>query len=228
MTRRKARAQRVGACAYCAETKPLTRDHVIPKALFLPPFPPNMITVPACNDCNSKKSLADTYLRDYIVSDAFGSQHPDAEALFRGPVLRSHARGSSDLARTALETAKIRSIHTEAGIYLGELPQGQVDVSRITTALTYVSRGLYFDHRKTRIPSDYAVQIHRVMPWHFQELAKVFDVPGINGPRALGEVFLCQYMAATENPFFTFWLLSFFGKVVFTVSFEPATPREAA
>jgi 5-methylcytosine-specific restriction endonuclease McrA len=42
-----------GLCVYCGERPAATRDHVIPKCLFDPPLPANMVTVPACEECNN-------------------------------------------------------------------------------------------------------------------------------------------------------------------------------
>ena len=44
----------VGVCAYWGETKPLTVDHVPPKLMLEEPYPDNLVTVPACLDCNKR------------------------------------------------------------------------------------------------------------------------------------------------------------------------------
>jgi len=60
-----------GLCVYCGVNPATTRDHVIPECLFVPPLPSNMVTVPACADCNTtKKSQDDPYLRDMLVYDS--------------------------------------------------------------------------------------------------------------------------------------------------------------
>jgi 5-methylcytosine-specific restriction endonuclease McrA len=52
-----------GTCVYCGETKPLSADHVPPKNLFDRPYPANLLTVPACVDCNGAFSKDDEDFR---------------------------------------------------------------------------------------------------------------------------------------------------------------------
>jgi len=63
-----------GLCVYCGVNPATTRDYVIPECLFVPPLPSNMVTVPACADCNTtKKAQDDPYLRDMLVYDSDSS-----------------------------------------------------------------------------------------------------------------------------------------------------------
>lgn len=58
----------VKQCAYCGHRKPSTRDHVVPRCLFPRPLPVKIITVPACDECNGRKSRHDDFLRDLLVT----------------------------------------------------------------------------------------------------------------------------------------------------------------
>ena len=59
MPRRKYR----GLCPVCQKEALLTRDHVPPDGLFLPPKPSNLITVRTCRECNDGSKLDDEYFR---------------------------------------------------------------------------------------------------------------------------------------------------------------------
>jgi len=59
---------KVGRCALCGETRPVTREHVPPKGLFLPPRPRNTITVPVCGPCNHGYHLDDEYFRTFVAA----------------------------------------------------------------------------------------------------------------------------------------------------------------
>ncbi len=85
-------------CAYCGVKRGLTKDHVIPKCLFKRPLPSNMITVPACSECNNAKSKDEDYLRDMLVIDHFTSSNPTAQTLLNNKVIRSATEGSSKVA----------------------------------------------------------------------------------------------------------------------------------
>jgi len=59
------------SCVYCGSAVQLTREHVFPKNLFLPPKPKNLVTVPACKSCNESYDQDDEYFRAYVVTPAF-------------------------------------------------------------------------------------------------------------------------------------------------------------
>lgn len=62
--------KKVGVCALCGKTSPVTREHVPPKNLYLPPRPRNTITVPVCEPCNHGYHLDDEYFRVYVATGA--------------------------------------------------------------------------------------------------------------------------------------------------------------
>ena len=51
------------------KTKKLTADHVPPKLFLEQPFPPNLLTVPACADCNQSFKADDEYARTVLALD---------------------------------------------------------------------------------------------------------------------------------------------------------------
>lgn len=68
---------RKGICAYCGQEKKLTTDHVPPKLLFAKPCPANMLTVPACSDCNKGFKNDDEYSRTVLALDLRSATHRD-------------------------------------------------------------------------------------------------------------------------------------------------------
>jgi len=62
--------KKVGTCALCGKDRPVTREHVPPKNLFLAPRPRNTITVPVCEECNHGYHLDDEYFRVYVAAGA--------------------------------------------------------------------------------------------------------------------------------------------------------------
>ena len=62
--------KKVGICALCGETLQVTREHVPPRNLYLPPRPRNTITVPVCGPCNHGYHLDDEYFRVYVSAGA--------------------------------------------------------------------------------------------------------------------------------------------------------------
>ncbi len=204
-------------CAYCGETAKSTKDHVVPECLFKKPYPPNLITVPACEPCNNAKSLNDDFLRDMLVCDLFGSQSPVAQKVFES-MLSSDRKDSSVIARLARANAQFKPLHTRAGIYLGDFPTFPIDEERVKTAFETIARGLYYDARRQFFPEGYAVEVRRYHPWEFDGVWQVFKRFHLNGPRVLGDVFGCAFASAEEDPFSTYWLMWFYERVLISVS----------
>ncbi|MGD0238272.1 MAG: hypothetical protein ABSC55_27530 [Syntrophorhabdales bacterium] len=57
-------------CALCGKIGQVTREHVPPKNLYLPPRPRNTITVPVCEPCNHGYHLDDEHFRVYVAIGA--------------------------------------------------------------------------------------------------------------------------------------------------------------
>ena len=111
------RRRKVGECAYCGETRPLTDDHVPPKNLFAPPRPPDLITVPSCNQCHDPMSKDDEYFRLALANRADVAEHPDAVGVWPA-LMRSLQRPEAPgLKRSFLgEVRKVESILQRASI----------------------------------------------------------------------------------------------------------------
>ena len=55
-------------CVFCREPSISTRDHVPPKGLFAEPRPQNLITVPACKECNGGANLDDEFMQRFAMA----------------------------------------------------------------------------------------------------------------------------------------------------------------
>ena len=67
-------------CAYCGLEPGKTVDHIPPKLFFAPPYPTNLLTVPACTACN-KSFQADDECTRFIISIDFRAQKNTAAQL---------------------------------------------------------------------------------------------------------------------------------------------------
>ncbi len=205
-------------CVYCGKIKEVSREHVIPKCLFKHPYPPNLITVQACDDCNNAKSLNDDFLRDFLVCDIFGNESPLAREIFHTKMLSSTRQNSSVIARSTVIASRVKPFYTREGIYLGNFTSVPIDSERVKTIFSTLVRGLYYDARRTRFPDDYVFTVHRYHPLDFKAIWQAFYQLRPNGPRALGDVFGCAFLSSQEDSFTTFWLFWFYERVFFSVS----------
>ena len=212
-------SEKTGECAYCGMVKQVTKDHVVPRCLFTQPYPKNLITVPACLGCNQEKALNDEYLRDLVTTDIYGNQSPIAKEIFNDKVVRSSRSNRSLMAREFLSGARFEPFYTKGGVYLGDFPSATVDPQRITTIFATMAQGLYYDHRRHRIPSNYIFEVLRYHPWDFKGVYESLNSQlHLNGPRILGDVFGCAYVSAQEDPPTTLWLMWFYGMFFISVS----------
>ena len=104
-------------CPYCCERPGTTADHIIPRSLFPKPIPNgiNLPTVIACQECNNeKKSITDTFLRDFLVTQLAALEKPEARNILNGPLARAFDRNQSSF-KTTLTDIKPAAAFTYAG-----------------------------------------------------------------------------------------------------------------
>jgi hypothetical protein len=208
---------KIKICVYCSQLKEVSKDHVVPKCLFTQPYPPNLISVPACDDCNREKSLNDDYLRDFLVTDNYVNQSPVAQQIFHQKMLSSQRQGSSVIAREAVSKARLEPLYTKGGIYMGDFHTVVVDAKRIETIFKTLVKGLYYNSQKKLFPDGYVFELRRHFPWDFQSVWAAMSklTPRI---RTLGNVFGCAFQKAEEDAFTTLWLFWFYERIAFSVS----------
>src|SRR5579875_1495964 len=187
-----------GLCVYCGVRRATTRDHVIPQCLFVPPLPTNMVTVPACDECNTtKKAQDDPYLRDMLVFDNDCQHHPVVQKLFDGKAMRAARTNRSVVARTAMTSAALHGMrprHSIGGLYLGHYYLVDLDAERVDRILSTIVKGLYYRILRQRLPDDCTFEAHRLDPLYVGELWNQWQRIQYSGPYRLGDVFACAFM----------------------------------
>ena len=178
----------VGVCAYCGETKPLTVDHVPPKLMLEEPYPDNLVTVPACLDCNKKFQKNDEYTRTVIALDFRAAGNPAARSrlpkIFRS-LAYPQAKGFSDYLKRQLKaTELVDGTGKPMGI------RAEVDQSRIDATGERFARGLYFYLVREPLPRDSQVWVYSKPGYNSID----FIVPNFNtilekcGDRTQGQI----------------------------------------
>jgi hypothetical protein len=82
-------------CTYCCERGADTWDHVVARAFFLKQHRSEARKVPACRDCNQKKSELESELAIVLP---FGARHLHANEILSTAIDKAH-RGNNRLAR---------------------------------------------------------------------------------------------------------------------------------
>lgn len=217
--------QDTGECIYCGRRAKLRRDHVPPKSIFPPPRPNNLITVPACNECNLGASSHDEYLR--VVMALRGDvANGLAGSSIRSTVMRSLDRPNAAGLRQSIEDATVPSpILDSRGEPFSIL---KVNVERLAVVVNRVTAGLFFHFCGRRIPKDYQVGSQLDSEFgvrtlqNLQELSEVIDKSPLRVDHP--GIYQAQFVVDAEDPNTTVWRHRFYDAVTITAA---TMPRDA-
>ena len=198
-------------CVYCGHPA-TTRDHIPPESLFTPPLPGNLVTVPACDDCNGGASRDDEVFRNELAFMA-GSFGESVKATARlQPTLRGIRRNKATLARI-VTSAQLVERYSPSGLYLGHGYAVPVIPGVQQRVITRIVRGLYWHHFQTRLADDAQITlvfIDKRKP-HWQEA--LYSLQSLGLRHVLigdGDTFQYLYGQANDDPAFSVWLLILF------------------
>lgn len=194
-------------CAYCGKIKKSTVDHVPPKLLLEQPFPPNLLTVPACEDCNQSFKADDEYTRTVLAMDISAAKNKAAQ--FNLPAIMRWLENPK-----AAGFAKYLDAQSEKMDVLSAdgLPMARigVDKERVNNTGLHIMRGLYFLEKESPIPHHARVRLESkagLTPSHpdMVTIARVFHVCRDRRDGAIGNAF--SYMAAFNNQGWSAWVM---------------------
>lgn len=139
---------------YMCEKEATSDEHVPPKCLFpeqkdIPKgfdFRRNLITVPSCDEHNSKKSKDDEYLLFLLLSAAQGNG--DKQRHFDTKLLRALTRAPHVL-ETFLKDTRPILIQTENG-EIDSATAFRVDMLRFENVVKHMAMGLHYNHHKRK------------------------------------------------------------------------------
>ena len=145
-------------CVLCGERPATTRDHLPPKGLLAEPFPPNLITVPACTQCNNQASKMDDEFQAYLAIHV-GGKNPPGDLYFqqRG---RKNITKNQKRARALSRGMKKIDLVTPAGLWLGKAPAVLWDSDAHDAVVERMIRGLYWHHTRRILPASVKVNAH--------------------------------------------------------------------
>jgi hypothetical protein len=213
-----------GICGLCGEHSEVTREHFVPRCLWPGPLPAQTETIPACDKCNAGSNLDDEYFRNMLVM-MFDQDHPQKNALFEGPVLRSLAKHPGWV-EDFLKNMKIRPLLTPGGLWLGNYPSIPLDGDRFFGSLNKIVKGLFFMIRKQPFPADGQIGIISQLCAETKPLITMIE-ENLSPVFNYGdEVFEWQFAQNREGC--TMWKLGFYHTAVFyAVGFEKPVDWQA-
>ena len=209
----KRRQQNKRGCYLCGAPA-TTRDHIPPLGMFPHPRPHNLVTVPACDECNRSNSLHDEYFRVVVATGSRDS--PQSLALLHQRILL-RMRKSPALIAGLMKSVRWIDLRSEGGIYLGRAPAFPFDRPRVQAVINKIVRGLYFKHTKHRLAPDYIVERFLYNPMveeSFQEVIARLPLHNLGD----GTVFSYRYYVPDAAEFESFWFLMFYNDTSFFIT----------
>ncbi len=213
----------IKVCIYCGSGPPLEDDHIPPKNLFARPRPSNLITVPACSNCNRQASKDDEYFRLVLTLRQDVSEHPDIAALLPN-VIRSLKKPRKVGFRGALlKSLRNVPLATPGGIYLGQVGGYNVDLARLDRVASRIIRGLVYHELGIRLDEDYDVAVysedglaHNDLPTLAELRKTILEPLSIRPAKMIGnDVFEYRYSLTDRSDASSAWLLVFYGRIRF-------------
>lgn len=205
-------------CAICGERDGTTRDHVPPKAIFPKPRPNNLITVPACLECNNGASDNDDLFKVFLSLQAAGNNEI-ARRLFQEKTVRTLKRNQSLLALILEEAKELQIINNQGNI---ETRTGVLWNSAAHDAvMERTIRGLYFHHSGSPIPIDtnLAVQWLHGVPEEILPSLHLFNEVVLGDNQVT-----YKYIIYGDDPRHSLWLFDFYGAHWASGHTSPAPP----
>ena len=190
-------------CCFCGLNLATTKDHIPPKAIFNKPRPSDLITVPACHECNHIASETDEKFKTYLGMQV-ARYNSDGEKLFKEGVL-STIKKNAKLHRIIFQSTKPVYTTTKAGIITGKAftVQWENDVHDLT--IERIIRGLFYHHYKKILSKTVTIKTYwfNKAPIGYEE--KLYS------NSIAGGAFIYLYNLVDDSEFDSIWLFQFYG-----------------
>lgn len=189
-------------CAICGEQKKCTRDHVPPKGIFLKPRLKNLVTVPACHDCNNGSSQNDERFRMYLALHV-GMHSKKGEELFKNAL--KTFKSNNKLKEQIFDSLKPIDLKTPGGVFLGTGASVLWDSEAHDRIIERTIRGLFYHHYGEVLGKrvDISVNWHTSLPEIWMEYT--FDKSWMGE-----DEFIYLHSQTVGSPFSTIWIFQFY------------------
>ena len=217
-------------CVYCRIAKATTRDHIPAATMFAKPRPPNLITVPCCEPCNTEASKDDEYFRLMLITRADIGDHSAAQPLMESVHRSLENHAVSGLARSFVNNVSERNIISSDGNVIGRGFGFDVDLSRLDRVAKRICMGLYFKKYGSVLPLEM-----KITAWSYDGLRDVDDSQKALLERMIARIKTDNLSHDIGNGAFSYfyrqvadrndagaWVLSFFDQEMFLCLTSPA------
>jgi hypothetical protein len=191
----------------------------------------NLITVPACEDCNGGASPDDEWFRLALSIRENVKGNPARDAIV--PVVERSMMKSAAPGFAQGVQANIHHVprFTESGIFVGDRPVIAADRERLQRVAIRITKGLFYHEKGHRLPDGFHVNaIQHDLWWHPMWVGTGLEgvIPEFVGmlrrdapEHKMGDAFSYRWLQSPNGADQTIWLLSFYGHDEFYCSTAP-------
>lgn len=151
-------------CMFCGreiEPQEMSAEHFVPKCLWEKKCRPDRTrTVPAHKSCNSSFSDDNDYFRNVLVLEEGAVENCEAARIVSEQTVERMIQKRPGTIIKAAKNFRERPVMTASGIYVGEKPAFEVDVSRITRVLFNVMKGIFYVTQKVPMPQNFEPEVY--------------------------------------------------------------------
>ena len=238
-------------CAYCGKPQATERDHVPPKCFFPDRSGIQMITVPACGDCNRKEwygsgeeiAKDEEYTRNIFVWEYFASRHPAAKKLLSAETVGADGQILDEggaAYRSAKNDPRVNRIFG-SGLHLRQMrmpnsstnvvvPTLDYDAKRVNRVVRKIIRGLYYHETNEIFPDDYSINVFVLSLTPHRDLDRA-NLPAVRAllnklsipslHRLADGVFSYEFAMLSDDPAKTLWVMSFYDGIFLGIGTFP-------
>ena len=214
----------VEICVYCNNSPGITNDHVPPRSFFPKPRPSNLVTVPACSECNQVAGKDEEYFLATLMFSNAGITEV-GKKLWNEKLKRMYEKNLG-LRRKVAESMQWRRLSTPAGIYLGKGMTLKYDPGRLEATAMKIIRGLYFYEQKTPLDTNI-----KVLSFFLRERKHFDTVKDYNHMLKPGSIkwkgtfeYRCGFVPGKTSE--SMWLLWFWETHIFWAITSNAIPKQ--
>jgi len=207
----------ISKCVYCGERDGTEKEHAVGRLFFPKPRPDNLVTVPACRECNRGVSKDEEYVRAVLLT-LMDTEEASAAIRLRAEELRRsfEREEGKPLANLILSSVQWVNVESPAGIMLpNKVPLIGADTDRMYRVFIKIVMGLYYAWKRERLPSDYEVLVY--LPGVGEPLQDVLPQAvrfvaekGVLHEIGDGNSFVYWVRHGEELPDQSYWLMSFY------------------
>lgn len=202
-------------CVFCQKSAE-TKDHVPSKLIFPKPRPDNLVTVPACFNCNNSSGKDEEYfLATFMFSDAGTSEA--GKKLWNQKLNRMYDKNIGLRGKIAQNIESAKEIYTPTGIYLGKRMILNLDEERVYKVIRKIVRGLYYLEYQEVMPVSQDLDCLFIQTQEHFDAAKESAGELRSGSKVWDGIFRYSHNRIEEGRLGSIWLLEFYNFATFWV-----------